>query len=153
MTIHDVHVDTSVLESIVEDVLLSLGVPAWPVDPEAAPSITTTGNVTVSGAWTGAVLVELPEGMDIALSAAMFALPVEQIGRSEVDDAVGELANMVGGGVKSLMPEPSRLSLPTVVHGERLRLTVPGAELMECIARQTPDGVLRVSVWSGPNPA
>ncbi len=32
----------------------------------------------------------------------------------DIDDAMGELANVVGGAVKSLLPDGSRLSLPSV---------------------------------------
>jgi chemotaxis protein CheX len=144
-------IDAAALESILGDVLLSLGVTAWEGEIPETTSITTTGAVTVSGTWNGAILVELPEQMDVIISAAMFQLPIDEIGRSEIDDAVGELANMVGGSVKSLMPEPSRLSLPTVVTGQALRLTVPGAALAERVTRETPDGMVIVSVWSGPH--
>jgi chemotaxis protein CheX len=156
MSVHHVSItqpciDAASLDSIVADVLLSLGFVAWECDATNAPDITTTGSVTVSGTWNGAVLIELPRGMDVVLSAAMFQMPAEDIGRAEIDDAVGEFANMVGGSVKSTMPEPSRLSLPTVVTGDGLRLNVPGAHLIERTARETPDGMLRVSVWSGPH--
>jgi chemotaxis protein CheX len=36
----------------------------------------------------------------------------------DMRDAAGELANMTGGGLKALMPQPSRLSLPTVATGD-----------------------------------
>ena len=39
----------------------------------------------------------------------------------DVADAVGELVNMIGGNVKSLMPGPSTLSLPLVRAGRRSR--------------------------------
>ncbi|QCC78154.1 chemotaxis protein CheX [Nocardioides daphniae] len=37
---------------------------------------------------------------------------------ADVVDAVGELVNMVGGNVKSLVPGPSQLSLPLVATGQ-----------------------------------
>ena len=43
-------------------------------------------------------------------------------------DAVGELANMVGGSLKGLVPGPSRLSLPTVVDGSDYSTKIPGAK-------------------------
>jgi len=45
----------------------------------------------------------------------------------EVTDALGELANMIGGNVKALLPEPCRISLPAVADGMDYRLSVPGA--------------------------
>ena len=46
---------------------------------------------------------------------------------SEVVDALGEIANMVGGNVKSMLPGPSTLSLPSVVQGQ---LSVPGTRMV-----------------------
>jgi chemotaxis protein CheX len=40
---------------------------------------------------------------------------------ADVADAVGELVNMIGGNVKSLMPGPSALSLPVVAAGRVAR--------------------------------
>lgn len=74
--------------------------------------------ISVSGGWHGVVTVELDEGVARRLTARMLAIPtVEEVQDSDVADAVGELVNMVGGNVKSLMPGPSALSLPSVAAG------------------------------------
>lgn len=74
--------------------------------------------VTVSGGWQGVVTVELEESVARALTAGMLAIPDgEEVGDSDLADAVGELVNMIGGNVKSLMPGPSALSLPSVAAG------------------------------------
>src|SRR3546814_11558410 len=44
-------------------------------------------------------------------------LAMSEITPEDVTDAIGELVNMIGGNVKSLMPEPSILSLPMVAAG------------------------------------
>ena len=36
---------------------------------------------------------------------------------ADIADALGELANIIGGNVKSLLPEPCALSLPHVLVG------------------------------------
>lgn len=80
-----------------------------------------SASVTVSGGWTGLVTVEMAEDVARGLTRGMLGLPSEtpaaEIGDGDVADAVGELANMVGGNVKSLMPGPSDLSLPSVAAG------------------------------------
>lgn len=74
--------------------------------------------VTVSGGWQGVVTIELDDHVAHELSLRMLALPSsESVDDSDVADAVGELVNMVGGSVKSLMPGPSVLSLPSVAVG------------------------------------
>ncbi len=78
-----------------------------------------SGAVTVSGAWEGMVSVELPTAMAEEVTRRMLA--VDETTDEDVADAVGELVNMVGGNVKSLMPGPSALSLPLVAAGRVAR--------------------------------
>jgi chemotaxis protein CheX len=75
--------------------------------------------VTVTGAWEGMVSVELPTTMAEEVCRRM--LGVEDTVDEDVADAVGELVNMIGGNVKSLMPGPSVLSLPVVAAGRVAR--------------------------------
>ncbi|GAA3531329.1 chemotaxis protein CheX [Nocardioides daeguensis] len=87
--------------------------PGAPFDVAAWSAATT-----ISGGWQGVVTVELDEALARRLTMRMLALPAdEQASDSDVADAVGELVNMVGGNVKSLMPGPSVLSLPAVAAG------------------------------------
>lgn len=89
--------------------------------PPGAPFDATgvwSSSVTVSGGWAGVVTVELDEDVAQQLSARMLAIPEgEPVADGDIADAVGELVNMVGGNVKSLMPGPSMLSLPSVAAG------------------------------------
>jgi chemotaxis protein CheX len=47
---------------------------------------------------------------------------------ADITDAVGELVNIIGGSVKSLMPQPTVLSLPSVRTGPAGEL--PGTEVV-----------------------
>lgn len=92
--------------------------------PPPAPAERLAGDdvwsavVTVSGEWHGIVTVELGDGVAADLTRQMLALdPTDDLADADVADAVGELVNMIGGNVKSLMPGPSVLSLPTVAAG------------------------------------
>lgn len=90
--------------------------PGTPFDPGS-----WSASVSVNGGWQGMVTVELTEYAARTLTRAMLALPDEspddELGDADVADAVGELVNMVGGNIKSLMPGPSALSLPSVAAG------------------------------------
>jgi CheY-specific phosphatase CheX len=48
----------------------------------------------------------------------MFDMPVEAISPDELRDAVGEVANILGGNVKTLIAGKCRLSLPSVAEVE-----------------------------------
>ncbi len=118
------------LQALVEQVWTSY------VDPEpllpAAPLVDPgcwSAVTTVTGAWRGMVTVELPERAAHAVATRM--LEVAEASREEMADAVGELVNMVGGNVKSLMPEPSQLSLPMVASGS---ITLPSGAQEACRA-------------------
>jgi chemotaxis protein CheX len=102
--------------------------PRQPGQPALVPGARTfTGCVQITGAWEGAVTVHCSEALAKLLTAAMFMVDPEDTSTEEVADALGELANMVGGNVKALLPEPCRISLPAVADGMDYRLSVPGA--------------------------
>jgi chemotaxis protein CheX len=110
-----------------------LGLEAVPAGtaPSAVEERTLTGCVHISGGpWEGTVSLECPTALATAAAAAMFGMEPEELSREEIDDALGELANMTGGGVKALVPGPSALSLPTVVEGLSYSVTVPGSDLI-----------------------
>jgi chemotaxis protein CheX len=116
--------------SLVEAPLL----PRQPGQPAPGPgSRTFTGCVQITGAWEGAVTVHCSERLARLLTAAMFMVDPDDTSAEEVTDALGELANMVGGNVKALLPEPCRISLPAVADGMDYRLSVPGARPVSAV--------------------
>ncbi|MGB8650547.1 MAG: chemotaxis protein CheX [Mycobacteriales bacterium] len=108
---------------------------------------TLTGVVHVSGAWGGSVLVETTAEHARRAAEAMFAAEPGSLSADEIGDALGELTNMVGGNIKSLVPAPSSLSLPSVAGGESYTVRLPGALLVERVALTGPAGPVRISVW------
>jgi chemotaxis protein CheX len=92
-----------------------------PLDPaEEMPQAShrmVSACVHIAGAWNGAVALSCDT--DIASKAAVImfdlvdALPTTE----EMQDALGELTNMIGGNIKALLPEACHLSLPSAVEG------------------------------------
>ncbi|HVW34901.1 MAG TPA: chemotaxis protein CheX [Acidimicrobiia bacterium] len=127
------------LTEITERVWTSLvEVPLLPRQPGQPSALTPgartfTGCVQITGAWEGAVTVHCSETLAKMLTAAMFMVDVDDTTLEEVSDALGELANMVGGNVKALLPEPCRISLPAVADGMDYRLSVPGARPLTAV--------------------
>jgi chemotaxis protein CheX len=71
--------------------------------------------VSVDGPWTGTVVITTARTTAEELSRCLLkehAPPV--IDDEDVEDALGELANVVGGNVKAVLPGPSALGLPEV---------------------------------------
>ncbi|MCU1692137.1 MAG: cheA [Frankiales bacterium] len=140
------------ITSIAQDVwssFLSMELELHPLGPEA-PALdgrTMTGTVHVSGEWQGSVFLEVPSDLAQASAEAMFAADPGTLSADEVCDALGELTNMVGGNIKSLVPGPSKLSIPSVAEGESYTVRVPGAVLVERVALVCAAGPLHISVW------
>jgi chemotaxis protein CheX len=87
-----------------------------PLVPEPAPNqkVDVTASVSVTGAWMGHVLVSCSDGASRNVAAALLGIEFDEVTDDDVADALGELANIIGGNVKSLLPEPCALSLPHV---------------------------------------
>lgn len=101
---------------------------------------TYAGVVNIAGAWDGAVAVQCGEALVHRAAITMFGLTDDQITSSELHDALGELANMVGGNFKALLPEPCVLSLPVTVEGDDFRLRLPNsAQVLQSAFRSGSD--------------
>ncbi|QNG36612.1 chemotaxis protein CheX [Geodermatophilaceae bacterium NBWT11] len=69
--------------------------------------------VGVEGPWSGLVVLTCSASATDDLTRAVLQLaPAEELADEDVDDVLRELANILGGNVKSLLPGPSTLGLP-----------------------------------------
>lgn len=90
-------------------------------------------SVQVAGAWEGTVRLDMNLEMARATTARLLGAEEADVSPEDIQDAVGELANMLGGGVKELMPHPCKLSLPSVAIGdERKSVIGRGRVTTEC---------------------
>jgi chemotaxis protein CheX len=106
--------------------VLGLGLtPIRDVAPMPAAEPALAGRVEISGSWEGAVAVHCSRRLATRAAAEMFGLSPEATGPAHTQDALGELANMIGGNLKALLPEPCRLSLPTVIEAAAPDLPAP----------------------------
>jgi chemotaxis protein CheX len=111
------------LQAVVEEVwatFLGEEEPLFPALEAADPAGTTwSAAVTISGGWQGMVTVRLPEPLARILTQQMLGTDGDPAAGADEDlvDATGELVNVIGGNVKSLVPGPSTLSLPVVAPG------------------------------------
>jgi chemotaxis protein CheX len=104
--------------------------------------------VEIVGPWTGSVVITTARSTAEELARCLLkehAPPV--LDAEDIEDALGELANVVGGNIKAVLPGPSVLGLPEVGSGPepgadtcRVDLLWRGQSLT--ISAQGPAGVL-----------
>lgn len=110
------------------------------------PEHALSGCINVSGTWAGQVTVTVSEALARRVAGNMFDSPGENLTSEELHDALGEIANMTGGGVKALLPGPSQLSLPTVVSGTNVSLSSPGGVVISEVKLQSTGSQIVVQV-------
>lgn len=71
--------------------------------------------VSTTGAWNGHFVVSVTLPCAVLIARAMFGDEEGEIPTEDVSDAVGEIGNILAGNIKSILPQPSALSLPQVV--------------------------------------
>lgn len=115
MTTHPTEDDLKVIAEQVWSSYLDLD-GASPLVPTPAEKhqADVTASVSVTGAWRGHVLISCSDAAARHVAAALLGIDFDDVAEEDIADALGELANIIGGNVKSLLPEPSALSLPHV---------------------------------------
>ena len=111
------------------------------IGPE--PSVTSC--VQIDGAWHGALVMKCPMSLARTLTAQMFQAESDP-DLDEVRDALGELANMLGGNVKALLPAPSQISLPAVAIGSDYELSVVGTSELARVSFSCDDQPLLITL-------
>jgi chemotaxis protein CheX len=73
--------------------------------------------VDVHGLVEGRVLLSTEERTAQRIAKALLRIgPEEKVGDADVVDALREMANIVGGNVRALSPNPGSMALPKVSH-------------------------------------
>lgn len=100
-------------------------------DATALGTEVVTGCVDIVGSWHGTVTVECDVVLARRAAAAMFGIEPDEVADEDLDDAVGELANVAGGNLKALVVGAGGLSLPRVARGADAHTVVPGGRVVE----------------------
>ncbi len=94
-----------------------LKMPVAPTDKTFAPQgkeNTLAGCVQITGEWQGTVTFYAPRELGKKIAAVMYAMDISEIDDQQVQDVMGEITNMISGNIKSLLPTPCSISLPSV---------------------------------------
>ena len=119
---------------ITEEILQQLGrdvcatmveFPRQPADTSAKPTRWISASVAIQGQHRSHLEVIAGEQLASVIASTIFATPTgETPNQSDIFDALGEIANQIGGNLKGIIGEEAELTLPVV-----RTLTSPDAHL------------------------
>ena len=102
----------------------------WPTSPGDDDGIAWSASVCFEGPWRGLVALEMQQSTAEDATRELLAFEGdEQIEDEDIADAVGELVNILGGAVKSMVAATSTLTLPVVAAG---RVALPRSSSRLC---------------------
>ena len=113
---------------------------AYLPDPMGAESC-----LQISGSWVGVVTINCPDALVNQITEVMFQLEPGSASIEEVQDAMGEVINMIGGNLKALMPPPCYVSLPIVAIGGH-SLQFPMTQIVCKITMKCQDQLFQISL-------
>ncbi len=79
-----------------------------------------TGMVGFAGTYSGVISIHCPVALALKITSSMLGMECEEV-NEDLNDAIGEIANMLGGNVKQVLSKGGldvKLSIPTVISGE-----------------------------------
>jgi chemotaxis protein CheX len=115
-------------------------------DALGLPNLVTSGSVSLTGAWEGVLFLECPPELAAQLSCAMLGMEDGEATDEDVADTMGEVANVLGGNLKNVLPGPTRITLPVVSHTTSHAVVKDGRQLCR-LAFTWAGGPLQVIVW------
>lgn len=113
---------------------------------DAARDQQMVASVSISGEWTGHLMIVTGTECARRIAGGMFQLEPEEISTAEVADALGEIANMVGGSVKGMIGVAAMLSLPQVVLDASALVNPDARKLVQVLAQWNGQPV-EISLW------
>ena len=76
-----------------------------------------TASIQITGAWKGVVSVHVPFELGEEIAAIMFEDEIDFINTEDLEDAMGEITNIISGSFKSMLEGICHLGLPIVTRG------------------------------------
>jgi chemotaxis protein CheX len=89
------------------------------IEPVTSFHETLSAMVGLAGSHSGVLAIHCPKELAIRITSSMLGMEVTEVDE-DVNDALGEIANMIGGDVKHIFSPKGgdlNLSTPTVIYG------------------------------------
>jgi len=121
-TLEDVvpHVIDATREIFTGMIMMDVSQAGDPMDTLGSLDDSITGMVGLAGRYRGMLAVHFPRTLALAITSNFLGVEVDEL-NEDVEDAVGEIANMLGGNVKTFLSDEGKeiqLSIPSTISGE-----------------------------------
>ena len=93
------------------------------IKDEAPVVLEYTGIIGISGKRKGSVYITAPRNM--LSEIAHIILGIEDVGREDIKDLVGEIANIISGNVRQAYGSDFMISVPVVIEGKAKDIRLP----------------------------
>lgn len=84
------------------------------------------GSVSFAGELMGSICIHVPDVLARLMTASILGMELDEIeGDEEVNDVIGEVSNMIGGGLKSRFCDSGlncELSIPSITSGTDFKI-------------------------------
>jgi chemotaxis protein CheX len=147
----EVEVDENDLAEMVEQVWEAY------LDPEGVSPLMQTydenqpsevhSSVSITGSWSGHIVYASSRAAAQRAAAAFLAMELDEVSEEDISDTLGELANIVGGNVKAMLPQGAQLSLPQVVLGPESSARYPNTERISGVYGLWDGEPVSISMW------
>ena len=127
------------------------------LDPEGVNPLVAHGDmkqvsevhstVSITGSWHGHLVYASSRNAARKAAAAFLAMEPDEVAQEDISDVLGELANIVGGNVKAMLPAGCFLSLPTVVLAPDTASYYPAAERISGLYGVWDGEPVSISMW------
>ncbi len=77
--------------------------------------------VELSGAYSATVALQMHPSLVRRAAATMFGMEAQEVSTSEMEDTARELTHIIGGNIKCMVDQPTRLGLPEVTPASAFR--------------------------------
>ena len=144
----DIHSDVKEIFSSMLGIEDILHVPPAVVDVQTHFTDCITSMVGFVGHFSGLLSVHVPQSLALTFTSNMLGMAVEEI-NDDVNDALGEIANMIGGSFKHHLAKEGhevRLSTPSVISGKEYMITSGQADETLTLLFDTSEQWFMVSV-------
>ena len=141
-------IELDMLERIVKSVFITmLDLAVFSSEITHQPGMSRlTSFVQMTGDWNGAVLLECSPRQACLFAGRILSMEPPDIVDDGVSDAMGELANVIGGNLKCGMSAGVCLSMPSVLDGRDYDVRMDRSEVRERITFECSEGYFWVTL-------